>query len=77
MTHARRADAGFGEPVVKPGGGTVAQVGADGLVNRAEHLEQNECGANQRERPRKAASALDGADEDAHGDGQHGGQHAS
>ena len=50
VPHARRAHAGLGEPVVEPGGGAVAEVGADRLMNRAEHLEQHEDRAGKRER---------------------------
>ena len=35
VPHARRAHAGLGEPVVEPGRGAVAEVGADRLVDRA------------------------------------------
>ena len=42
VPHARRAHAGLGEPVVEPRGSAVAEVGADRLMNRAEHLKQHE-----------------------------------
>ena len=74
--HARRADASFSEPVVEPRGGTVAEVGADRLVDWVEHLEQKENGANQRERAGQTACALDRGNEDAHGNGEHRGQQA-
>ena len=50
VPHARRAHAGLGEPVVEPGGRAVAEVGADRLMNRAEHLKQHEDRAGKRER---------------------------
>ena len=77
VPHARRAHAGFGEPVVEPGGGAVAEVGADRLMNRAEHLKQHEDRAGERERAGERIAALDGADEHAHRDRERRRQDAS
>ena len=55
MPHPRRADARFGQPVVEPGGGAVAEVGADRLVDRREDLEQDEDDADEGERARRGA----------------------
>src|SRR5438874_3575539 len=68
MAHARRAHARSREPVVQPRGRAIAEIGADGLMHRAEDLEQDEYGARKRERTREAAAPLNGADEDAHRD---------
>ena len=54
VPHARRTHAGLGEPVVEPGGGAIAEVGADRLMNRAEHLQQDEDRAGKRERTCRA-----------------------
>src|SRR5206468_8021589 len=50
VPHARRAHAGLGEPIVKPCGSAVAEVGAYHLMNGAEHLKQHEDRAGKRER---------------------------
>ncbi len=68
MAHARRAHAGLGEPVIEPRGSAVAEVGADRLMNRAEHLQQHEDRAGKRERTRERIAALHRADEHTHGD---------
>ena len=68
VPHARRAHAGLGEPVVEPCGSAVAEVGADRLMNRAEHLKQHEDRAGKRERTGERIAALHGADEHAHRD---------
>ena len=68
MPHARRAHAGLGEPVVEPCRSAVAEVGADRLMNRAEHLKQHEDRAGKRQRTGERMAALHGADEHAHGD---------
>ena len=46
-------------------------------MDRVENLEQNEHAAREGERSAKAVAALDGADEHAHGDREHRGQHAA
>ncbi len=68
VPHARRAHAGFGQPVVEPCGGAVAEIGADRLMNRAEHLQQHEDRAGKGERTGKRMAALHGADQHAHRD---------
>ena len=77
VQHARRSHAGFGKPVVEPRGGAIAEVGAHCLMNGAEHLKHYEDGAGERQRPGKRIAMLHGADEDAHRDGEGGGQDAS
>ena len=67
---AGRAHAGFGQPVVEPGRGAVAEVGAERLVNRAEHLQQDEDRAGKGQRAGERVAALHGADQHAHGDGE-------
>jgi hypothetical protein len=42
VTHTRGAHAGLGEPIVEPRSRAVAEIGADSLMNRAEHLKQHE-----------------------------------
>ena len=49
----------------------------DRLVDRREHLEQDEHDADEGERAGEAVAALHGADEHAHRDGEHRGQHAA
>ena len=61
MSHARRPDARLGQPVVEPRGGAVAEIGAHGLVNRREHLEQDEHRADEGERTGEAGAVLDRA----------------
>ena len=68
MPHAWRAHAGLGEPVVEPCGSAVAEVGADRLMNRAEHLKQHEDRAGKGERTGERSAAFDGADQHAHRD---------
>ena len=67
---ARWAHAGFGQPVVKPGCGAVAQVGAERLVDGAEHLDQDKDPAGKGQRAGERVAALHGADQHAHGDGK-------
>ena len=47
VAHARRPHAGLGQPVVEPGGDAAAEVGADRLVDRGEHLQQHEDDADE------------------------------
>jgi len=47
------------------------------VIQRAEHLEQNEDAADQGERASETASVLDCANQDAHGDGKYGGKNAA
>ena len=76
-SHARRTHARLGQAVVEPRGGAVAEVGADRLMDRRQHLEQDEDRADQRERTGEPVAALHRADERAHRDGEDGGQHAA
>ena len=77
VPHPRRADARFGQPVVKPGGRAVAEVGANCLMDRREHLEQHEDDADEGEPVGEAVAALHGRYEHAHGDSEDRGQHAA
>jgi hypothetical protein len=77
VAHARRAHACVGQSVVEPGRGAIAEIGADGLVHRRHDLEQYEHDADEAQRPGEAIAALDGADEHAHRDAEHGRQHAA
>ncbi len=77
MSHAGRAHAGLGEPVVEPGRGAVAEVRAHRLVDRAEHLEQDEHRPCEGERPPQRIATLHGADEHAHRDREGRGQDPS
>ena len=77
MSHAGRTDARLGEPVVQPGCGAIAEVGADRLMDRREHLEQDEDHADEGERVAKAAAALHGGHEHTHGDRERRRQHAA
>jgi hypothetical protein len=68
VPHARRAHAGLSQAVIKPCGSAVAEIGADCLMNRAEHLQQHEDRAGKHERSAEGIAALYGADEYAHRD---------
>ncbi len=67
VTHAEWSDAGFGESVVQPGRGAIAEVGAYGLVDRVEDAPQHEDAAHEDERQGEVVAAVDGADQAAHG----------
>ena len=64
VAHARRTDARLGQPVVEPGRRAVAEVGAHRLVDRREHLQQDEHHADEGERTGQAAAFLH--DRDSH-----------
>ena len=68
MTHARRPDAGDGEPVVEPRRGAAPEIGANGVVHRRQHLQQDEHDPNHPQRRRQAAAPFDRADEATHRD---------
>ncbi len=70
-------DARLGQPVVEPGRGAVAEVGADRLMDRREHLEQDEHDARSTSGPARLCACLHRADEHAHGDGEDRRQHAA
>ncbi len=55
---------------VEPCGGAVTEVGADRLMNRAEHLKQHEDRAGKCEGTGERIAALHGAYEHAHRDGE-------
>ena len=76
VTNARWQYACLSEPIVEPCSGAVAKIGADRVVDRSEHLKQDEHGAGYRERAGQAVSALDRANEQTHGNGECRGQHA-
>ena len=67
----------FGEAVVEPGRGAVAQVQADGLVDGIDDLQKHEERADGRQRQGEGVVALDRADQDAHRDGEQRGQRAA
>jgi hypothetical protein len=77
VTDAGRIDAGGREPVVQPGRGAVAEIGADRRVYRAEHLQREEHHAGEDERTGQPATRLHGADQHTDGDGQHRRQQAT
>ncbi len=77
MTHARSSGARLGQAVVQPGRRAVAEISADRLMDRRQHLEQHEHDPRERERPAEVSAALDGGDEHAHGNRKHGGQGAT
>ena len=59
VAHAWWTDTGGGEPIVEPGGGSASKVGADGLVNRRQHLQQNEHDPDQSKWRGQASGLLD------------------
>jgi len=77
VTHAWWPHAGLGKPIIKPCGGSVAQVSADCLVDRGEHLKEDEDDSHEGERAREALAALHRADEQTHRDREDRGQHAA
>ncbi len=77
MAHAGWPHACLGEPIVEPGGGAIAEVGANHGMDRGEHLEQHEPRAGEGERRRQIIMALDRANEHAHGDGEGRRQHSA
>ena len=77
VAHARRADARVGQPVVEPRRGAVAEIRADRLMDRGQHLKEDEDDADEDERHREAPAVVDRADEHAGGDREHRGQRAA
>ena len=69
--------AGLGQPVVEPGGSAIAEVGADRVVNRVEHLAEHERETHDREGQDEIVGALHRAHQPTHGDGEQGRQHPS
>ena len=62
-------DARGRELVVKPGRGPAAEIGADGVVNRRQHLQEHEHDADQLPAASvSAATTLDRSDQPTHGD---------
>ena len=74
MSHPRRTDAGVCQVIVQPRRGPVAEVGAHGLMDWRQHLEQDEESADQCQRPDEAVASLHRAHEHAHGNGEYRGQ---
>ena len=70
VPHAGRAHAGLGEPVIEPCGSAIAKVGAERLMNRAEHLQQHEDRAGECERTGQRIAVLHRAHQHAHRDGE-------
>src|ERR1700730_12299718 len=62
------AGIGLGESVIEPRGSAVTEVGADGLMNRAEHLKQHVGHTGKGERSGERMAALHGGDEHSHSD---------
>ncbi len=60
VAHAWRPDAGVRQPVVQPRRRAVAQVVADGQVNRRHHLQQDEQRADEPEHAAHGCAALHG-----------------
>ena len=58
MPNAWRPYARLGQPIVEPCGRAVSEIGADHLMNRAEHLQQNENRADQHKRAGEGMPAL-------------------
>ena len=77
VAEPRRRHAGGGQAVIEPGGDAAAEVGADRLVQRGEHLQQHEDDADAGERRREVAMALQGADHRPAGEGEEGRQRAA
>jgi hypothetical protein len=77
MSHARRPDAGHGDAVIQPGGRAIAEISAERLVDRREHLQGDEHDAGERQRRGQRFATLDGGDEHAHRHGKQRRQRAS
>ncbi len=77
MADAGQGDARVGQLVVEPGRGPVAEVRAHRRVQRAEHLQQDEQHADERERSAEAGVALHGRHQDTGRDGEAGRQQAA
>ena len=76
VCHTRRAGACPCQAVVEKRRGAVAEVVADRRLNWRQHLQQDEGGADEAQWTDQALTALDGADEDAHRNGEQGRQDA-
>ncbi len=74
---ARRPDTGFCKPVIEPRRGTVSQIGAERLMNGAQHLQQYENGAGQGERAGQRTSLLHSANQHTHGNREQSRQHSA
>ena len=72
VTHPRRHHGRRREPVVEKGRGPIAEVGADRLMHRDEHLHEQESRAGKGQRPAEGLTPLDGPDEHAHREGEDG-----
>ncbi len=77
MADAWRVYAGVGEAVIEPCRGPIAEVGAERLVDRGEHLEQDEDDANGRQRRGETRVVLHRCNQHAHGNRKHRRQHAA
>ena len=69
MAHARRPHAGGGELVVEPGRRPAAEIRADGMVNRREHLQEHEHDADQHQRNTRSSPRWTAPTSTTHGDG--------
>ena len=70
VPHPRRPHARFGQPVIEPGRHPAPEVGADRLVDRVEHLQEDEHHPDDRERRRQPLAPLHRPDEGPHGNGE-------
>ncbi len=77
MPNSGWAHAGLRQPVIQPGGGTIADIGAQRLVDGAEHLEQDKDGAGKGERAGQRVAVLDRAHQHTHGNGEGGREDAA
>ncbi len=77
MAHPQGTNARLGQTVIEPGRGSVAKVSAQGLMDWAEDLEEDEHAADEGQRGSERPTALHRADEHAHGNGENGGQRAA
>ena len=70
MAHARRSHACVRQSIVQPRGRAVAELRADGGVNRREDLEHDKQHADERQRRAERRAALNRSDECAHPEGE-------
>jgi len=77
MADPGRVNARVGEPIVEPGRRAIAEVGARRLVDWREHLQQEEDGADRRQRRGQARPVLHRCHQCTHRDRKHGRQHAA
>ena len=74
---SRWMDARFTQPVIEPRRGAVAEIHADGGVNRRKDLQRDENDSHRRERAGEVTVMLHSGDEHAHHDREQRGEHAA